>query len=147
MITLFLYGIGALILYFSIANSNLLHYSYMELEPERCGFESCKVQDYIIPIWNWSFFESTLNTPVISLHYSYMELEQLPSWYCFTNHIWLHYSYMELELCTPFACPVLTPITLFLYGIGAVLRHSYSLSLILLHYSYMELEPNFFSAY
>ena len=60
IITLFLYGIGAL-LFRSLA---ILQFHY-----------------YIIPIWNWSFHCALAYAFIIRLHYSYMELEleYLPS--------------------------------------------------------------------
>ena len=99
LITLFLYGIGAVSITNFSSTSILLHYSYMELEQFHRLVLRGYLYYYIIPIWNWSSsFFAVLITVFILLHYSYMELE-------------LYYIF--------YFCFELVFITLFLYGIGA----------------------------
>ena len=53
IITLFLYGIGAMTYFLLYVVISKLHYSYMELE---LIVDICVLYyyNYIIPIWNWS---------------------------------------------------------------------------------------------
>ena len=71
-----------------------------------------------------------------------MELEPFIIVYAAVFFFLLHYSYMELELLfnTPPTPQDALKITLFLYGIGALLPLLLPQRCLLLHYSYMELE-------
>ena len=122
IITLFLYGIGA-IKQVLMPQLPLLHYSYMELE--------------------------LFNTPVcfialIVLHYSYMELELYKT---FLSSLVFHMITLFLYGIGAFFYLVYFPcyfnITLFLYGIGAYPPSFCVISCNILHYSYMELEHNY----
>ena len=113
----------------------------MELEPLTKEQATEFLQYYIIPIWNWSLTSISEQVNFSTLHYSYMELERfchcysyffqcyyiIPIWNWSLNVLisslissQLHYSYMELErVSLTLTSLVSSPITLFLYGIGA----------------------------
>ena len=98
IITLFLYGIGAIILCFKI----ITHIVY-----------------YIIPIWNWSESTAICITATTSITLFLYGIGALKI--CFNSYLFslLHYSYMELELIQTQVFLKPYRITLFLYGIGA----------------------------
>ena len=77
-----------------------LHYSYMELEPCACSSVLKYTVYYIIPIWNWSYSYCHWVPPYEYLYYI------IPIW---------NWSLVLVPLFWNIQC-----ITLFLYGIGAI---------------------------
>ena len=142
IITLFLYGIGALRNCKNTYSSYILHYSYMELELYKTFSIDLDNLYYIIPIWNWSYLYAVLDPyifdnyiiPIWNWSDLYLQCNAMYITY-YIIPIWnwsiqsgkeklapvatLHYSYMELEQK--------------LYGLSNQIYP-------LLHYSYMELE-------
>ena len=65
-ITLFLYGIGANDKLLLLLIPYSLHYSYMELELNFTKLVVMLANNYIIPIWNWSYYYTfSISTHII----------------------------------------------------------------------------------
>ena len=127
MITLFLYGLGALLI--SSLKDGILYYIIPIWNWSNClppPVVNPPIIDYIIPIWNWSplnsfcIYSSNLNYIIPIWNWSYSLVDLLCS-----LHFKLHYSYMELEQSKSNPSCKSLIITLFLYGIGAVLLSSH----------------------
>ena len=99
--------------------------------------------DYIIPIWNWSY--AFLFDVIRTLLYYYI----IPIWnwsmYCIRiSCLYQLYYIIPIWNWSLYLCSSITQditITLFLYGIGAILFSTSRALIFSLHYSYMELEP------
>ena len=123
LITLFLYGIGAYIyfirvVYLTIIITLFLYGIGAQMQQTQVQTQT---QNYIIPIWNWSFNTLSLLSLPTLLHYSYMELEH--AFYFVECWMWINYiiSIWNWSFASRYFWYNSTYITLFLYGIGAML--------------------------
>ena len=119
----------------------------MELELDNVLSSVSAKSYYIIPIWNWSSCTSSHHTAsLISLHYSYMELEPVSLSVDFSLSSSITLFLYGIGAIISLAELGNLRITLFLYGIGALVLCFLLVAHSQLHYSYMELELQFFIA-
>ncbi len=120
-ITLFLYGIGACLSQWTLETYPTITLFLYGIGANLAIVYQHDAVHYIIPIWNWSFNTLSLLSLPTLLHYSYMELEH--AFYFVECWMWINYiiSIWNWSFASRYFWYNSTYITLFLYGIGAML--------------------------